>query len=133
MMAESTFFSLPVNSDEGFPQSFRLTLYERIYRLTFYVNATEAFIEATPGEAVLDLPRDEAFMVLRVDRESGGPTPTTLLQTKLVPGLEYAAAELALRFSDLRVARRNLNGVGPYGSSVKGGVRRRWVSSSGIA
>jgi hypothetical protein len=123
--------SLPIVSDEGFPQSFRLSLGARIYRMTFYVNVTESLLDATLEDAVLELPQEEAFMVLRVARESDAAEPETILQRKLVTGLDYAAAELAFRFTELRVARRNINGAGSHGSSVEGGVALRWASSSG--
>lgn len=126
-----TYQSLPIVADEGFPQSFRLSLGTRIYRMTLYVNVTERLLDATPEDDVLVLPQDEAFMVLRVQRESDTAEPETILQRKLVPGLDYEAEEVALRFSEMRVARRNVNGVGPHGSSVKGGVALRWASSSG--
>jgi hypothetical protein len=134
MAGESrTYESLPIVPDEGFPQSFRLSLGDRIYRLTLYVNVVESTLDALPEDAVMDLPRDDAFMVLRVARESETAEPLTILQRKLVPELDYEAEEIALRFSELRVARRNINGVGPHGSSVKGGVALRWASSSGTA
>ena len=126
-----TYQSLPIVADEGFPQSFRLALGSRIYRLTLYVNVTERLLDATPEDGVLELPQEDAFMVLRVARESDTAEPETILQRKLVPNLDYEAEDVALRFTEMRVARRNVNGVGPHGSSVKGGVAPRWASSSG--
>ena len=125
--------ALPVDPDEGFPQSFRLSLGDRIYQVTLYVNVSERLLDATPPDAVLELPQEEAFMVLRVQRESDVAEPATILQRKVVPGLAYEAEEVALRFTEMRVARRNVNGVGPHGSSVKGGVALRWSSSSGTS
>ena len=125
------FRALPIVADEGFPQSFRLSLERQIYRITLYVNVSESLLERTPLDAILDLPLEDAFMVVRVARESGAATPETIFQRKVVQGVDYGAAELALRFSELRVARRNINGPGPHGSSVKGGVAARWASSSG--
>jgi hypothetical protein len=127
---------LPIRADEGFPQSFRLQLGNQVYQLVLYVNAAEELLEGTPVEAVLDLPRPagDAYLVLRVEREAtAGAEPAVLLVRKLVPGLDYEAGQLAFTFTEMRVAVRNLNGAGAYGSSVKGGVALRWASSSGIA
>ena len=66
-------------------------------------------------------------MVMRVSRE-GSATPHIIFQRKLVLNLEYEAAELAFVFRRLRVVRRNLNGIGPFGSEVRGGVALRWPS-----
>ena len=129
--ATRTYESLPIAADEGFPQSFRLSLGTRIYRMTLYVNVTERLLDELAEDALLELPRDEAFMVLRVARESDDAEPRTILQRKLVPELDYEAEEVAVRFSEMHVAKRNINGVGAHGSSVKGGVALRWASSSG--
>jgi len=59
-----------------------------------------------------------------VDREEPAGL-TTILRRKLVPGVEYHAAELALTFPTMRVDRRNLNGAGSFGSVVVGGVALR--------
>jgi hypothetical protein len=60
-------------------------------------------------------------MVMRVTRE-GGNASQIIFQRKLVLNLEYQAAELAFVFRQLLVAKQNLNGIGPFGSNVLGGI-----------
>ena len=52
------------------------------------------------------------------------PVPATagLNATKVVPSLEYRVGGLGLIFPTQIVARRNLNGVGSFGSNVIGGA-----------
>lgn len=122
-MAALTFRALPIVEDEGFPQAFRLSLAGRTYQFRLYADVAEELLDAAPG-ALLDLPTAGAFLVLSVDREEAAGV-TTILRRKLVPGLEYHAAELALTFPTMRVDPRNLNGVGSFGSQVVGGVAVR--------
>ncbi|ADB53373.1 hypothetical protein [Conexibacter woesei] len=117
---------LPISPDEGFPQSFRLAFAGRAYVVALYVNASERLLGTLPEEAVLELPQEEAHLVARIARESELPEPRVVFQRKLVPQLEYTAGDLALRFDELRVAKRNLNGHGSYGSRVSGGIALRW-------
>jgi hypothetical protein len=123
-VADRVYLLLPINPDEGFPQSFRLDFGGRAYRLLLYVNVPDG--ADPPPDDAYDLPAPGAFMVMRVTRE--GPTPQVIFQRKLVLNLEYEAAELAFVFRKLRVARQNLNGVGAFGSNVRGGVAPRWPS-----
>jgi hypothetical protein len=118
-----TFLRLPINGDEGFPQAFRVGFRDRTYSILLYVNVLETDTE-TPEDHVYELPAAGAFMVMRVTRETG-EGPRVILQRKLVPNLEYEAAEVAFVFRRLRVARRNLNGVGAHGSEVTGGIAER--------
>jgi hypothetical protein len=122
---------LPIVADEGFPQCFRLALGSGIYRVTLYANVSESTVEDAPPDHPLHLPREDAYLVMRVDRESGSPQPETIFQRKLVPKLDYEAHELLFRFDEMVIAVNNLNGAGPHGSSVKGGVALAWDSSSG--
>jgi hypothetical protein len=122
-MPSPTFLRLPINPDEGFPQAFRVTVSGRTYQFRLYANVSEDFTAHAPDKPV-DLPRDGAFLVLTVDREEPGGL-VTILRRKLVPGVEYHAAELALTFTTIRVDRRNLNGVGSFSSDVVGGVASR--------
>jgi hypothetical protein len=124
-MPKLTYLRLPINADEGFPQSFQLNVSGRIYRVLLYVNVLEGEA-ATPDDHIYRLPELGAFMVMRVDRETAG-TPQVIFQRKLVLNLEYEAAELAFLFRRIWVAKRNLNGVGAFGSEVNGGVAARWV------
>jgi hypothetical protein len=118
-----SFLRLPINGDEGFPQAFRVAFRDRTYAVLLYVNVLEADTE-TPEDHVYELPAPGAFMVIRVTRETAGG-PRVILQRKLVPNLEYEAAEVAFVFRQMRVARRNLNGIGAHGSQVVGGIAER--------
>jgi hypothetical protein len=140
-MDPPTYLPLPINADEGFPQSFRLNFLNNTYQILLYVNVPEPLL-AGPDDAFFDLPvpgnapaagippAPGIFMVMRVAREQAG-SAVIIVQSKLVPNLEYQAAELALRFTTMRVAKRNLNGAGSFGSVVSGGIRARWALSSG--
>jgi len=117
------FRRLPIDPAEGFPQSFRLSLEDRTYEFQLYANVTEELVDAA-STGPLDLPRKGAFLVLSIAREE--PTGlVTIFRRKLVPNLEYAVAELAVVFRTMRLDRRNLNGVGAFGSDVVGGVALR--------
>jgi hypothetical protein len=122
-VAALSFARLPIDPAEGFPQAFRLTLAGRTYQFRLHANVSEEFAAAA-GDGPIDLPTGGAFLVLSVGREDpAGLTP--LLRRKLVPGVEYHAAELALTFPTMRLDPRNLNGVGSFGSQVVGGVALR--------
>jgi hypothetical protein len=121
---DTTYLSLPINAGDGFPQSFRLAFNSQVYQLLFYVNIQEDAVAAAPDGFVFDLPAPGAFMVLRLSRESAA-APQVIFQRKLVANLAYTAAELALRFTTLRVAKQNLNGAGSFGSQVVGGIAVR--------
>ncbi|AYV32056.1 MULTISPECIES: hypothetical protein [Streptomyces] len=115
--------SLPVDADEGFPQSFRLRFGEHVYRIELYVNAAEETVEKTAAAGgVLDLLGGGGpFLVVAVAREEpGGLVP--LLRRKAVRDLPCPAGELRLVFREARVDVRNLNGTGSYGSKVLAGV-----------
>lgn len=117
---------LPILADEGFPQSFRLAFAERMYVVGLYVNVSERLLATLPDDALLELPQDEAFLVARIARESELPEAEVVFQRKVVPQLDYAAGDLALRFDELVVARRNLNAPGTHGSRVRGGIALAW-------
>jgi hypothetical protein len=125
-MSQYTYLSLPIDGDEGFPQAFRLTFNGRTYQILLYANLPEELVEAAEDQ-VFDLPAPHAFMVMRVARETTGQ-PEVIFHRKLVPNIDYEAQELAFRFDTMRVARRNLNGAGSFGSQVTGGVAARWAS-----
>jgi hypothetical protein len=114
-----TFATLPVNADEGFPQCFRMQVGTAVYQVDLSVNVAEEVLAAAPG--VLDLPAEQAFLVVGVVQETpAGLLP--LLRRKVVPGLVYSAGPLALTFTSARIDVRNLHGTGSFGSSVVGGV-----------
>ena len=126
-MTTLQYLTLPINADEGFPQAFRLALGARAYTFTLYVNLLDE--EGRPGdETVYDLARDpRAFMVMVVRRETPAPNEQ-IFRRRLVVDHEYAAAELGFLFTTIAVDRRNLGGVGSFGSTVLGGVATRWGS-----
>ncbi|HYQ62566.1 hypothetical protein [Actinophytocola sp.] len=117
-----TFLRLPINAADGFPQAFRLAVAGRTYRFQLYANVAEELLDTATGP--LELPARGAFLVLSVDREEPAGL-TTILRRKLVPGITYQAAELALTFPTMLLDPRNLNGVGEFGSRVIGGVAPR--------
>ncbi len=120
------FLRLPVDADEGFPQAFRLNFAGAEYVVSLHVNVPES-IQPVPLDRVHDLSLGDGVMVMRVDRDDSSATRTVLLR-KLVVGKLYEADRFALVFSEIKVARRNLNGVGAFGSRVTGGIAERWPS-----
>jgi hypothetical protein len=125
MSGEPAFLPLPIDADEGFPQAFLLAFLGATYVLSFYVNIAEG--TAPDAQGFYELPADRAFMVLTVARQSVDG-PVILTRRKLVKQQVVEAGELLLRFTAMKVARLNLNGVGPHGSVVKGEVAPRWAS-----
>lgn len=119
------YLRLPIDADQGFPQAVRISLGERIYVLSIYVNVTDEALLREPDP--LQLPCQGAFLALEVSTEEAEGI-RILLRRKLVPDLEYVADELALVFTELAVHPLNLNGAGAHGSSVVGGVAPRWAS-----
>ncbi|WP_369034219.1 hypothetical protein [Streptomyces adonidis] len=119
-MVTRSFLRLPIDADEGFPQAFRLAVAGRNYQFRLYANVAEDIVDSAPS-GPLDLPTARAFLALSVDREEPGG-PVTILRRKLVPAVEYPAAELALTFRTMRLDLRNLNAAGSFGSEVVGGV-----------
>jgi hypothetical protein len=116
---------LPLDATRGFPQSFPMLFGGRTYYFGLYVNV--AAERLGDPEGVLELPAQEAFLVVRVEREEAGGGRETIFLRKVVPGLEYECGDIALVFPAQRVARRNLNGQGDFGSAVAGGIAARWA------
>ncbi len=127
-MSAPSFRRLPVEADEGFPQSFRLAIGGHSYVFGLQVDIAEEMLpprEAPDGLATLiTLPGDGAYLVMTVvgDDVAGG---AALLRRKVVPGLVYRAGELAVVVRRIRIALGNLHGVGSYGSEVVAGVALR--------
>ncbi|MFF3877193.1 hypothetical protein [Streptomyces sp. NPDC001978] len=127
-MSAPRFLRLPVDPDEGFPQSFRLAFEGRSYVFGFQVTIAREVLPAadTPEDlrTVMTLPDDGAFLEMTVVRETpaGG---TTLLRRKVIPGMVYRAGELALLVRTIRIALGNLHGFGRYGSELVAGVALR--------
>lgn len=123
-MSNRTYFQLPIDADEGFPQAFRLNFNNTNYQIVLYANVQEGVPPDATG--FYSLPVTGAFMVMRVLRED--PTGTTvILQRKLIPNQEYEAADVAFLFTQVRVSKNNLNGAGSFGSQVTGGIANRWA------
>lgn len=113
--------SLPVDADEGFPQSFRLRFGDRVYRIELYVNAAE---DTVVRGGLLDLLGTGPFLVIVVYREDpAGLVP--LLRRKAVRDLPCSAGDLSIVFKEAVVDVRNLNGTGSFGSRILAGVSAR--------
>jgi hypothetical protein len=122
-MADPDFFALPIDGSEGFPQAFRLSLGGQTYQFRLSASVAEEALLAAGGKPIT-LPASQAYLVLSVGREEPG-TLVTILHRKLVPGLVYQAAELALTFPTMVLDPRNLNGAGAFATQVVGGVAQR--------
>lgn len=116
---------LPIDGMRGFPQSFPLLFGGRTYHFRMYVNIPAELL--TDQLTFLDLPSDQAFLVVQVEHELADGTRETIFLRKVVPSLEYEAEHLALIFPRQLVARSNLNGQGDFGSQVIGGIAPRWA------
>jgi hypothetical protein len=123
-MSERLYLKLPIRPDEGFPQAFQIAFLGTTYEFQFYVNVLETDAAVSDDDRIFDLPERGAYLVMRIARIAAG-TRTTLFHRKLVPNHPYEAGELALVFRRMRVARRNINGFGSFGSDVIGGVAQR--------
>jgi hypothetical protein len=124
---------LPVDPDEGFPQSFLLAFGGQTYGVTWYVDIAEselpdprtseptllidltgASATGSDARAASDAP-PRGILVLSVDRHDPGGV-TTLLRRRVIPGLSYPAGQLLLVVRAAAVALGNLNGSGSFGS-----------------
>jgi hypothetical protein len=127
-MSTPSFRRLPVDPDEGFPQSFRLAFGGARYIFGLQVDIAEGVLPAadTPAglSAAISLPTGGAFLVMTVLGEDTVDS-STLLRRKVIPGLVYRAGELAIVVRTIRIALGNLHGVGPYGSELLAGVALR--------
>ena len=115
-----TYDPLPVDNTAGFPQQFPLLLNGTNYQFLLYVDVPQAALG--PIDELMVLPDAQRFLVVRVDVLGADGTAQTVLLRKVVPSLEYRAGGLGLVFPTQLVARRNLNGVGSFGSNIVGGV-----------
>ncbi len=120
-----TFTPLPINGEQGFPQSFPLSFNGSTYHFHLYVNVASQKLDDRPQ--FIEVPTEESFLVVTVEREQVDSTREVIFVRKVVPDLEYEAENIALVFSGQRIARDNLNGVGAHGTQVFGGIARRWV------
>lgn len=124
---------LPVDADEGFPQSFLLALAELTYRVELYVDVPEHLLPPRPAPRdVIDVvgaapsagqPHDAAaLLVAAIARQQADGVVVPLLRRRLLPGLTHTAGELVLVVDDVRIAAGNLNGAGQFGSVVEARV-----------
>lgn len=104
-MTERTYFQLPINADEGFPQSFQLNFDNQVYQLMLYVNALETETQR-PDDYIYNLPEADAYMVMQVAQQTP-EGPQVIFQRKLVLNLEYEAAEVAFLFRSIKVSSPN--------------------------
>jgi hypothetical protein len=111
---------LPIDNTAGFPQQFSLSLNCVNYQFQFYVDVPEAALG--PIDEVMVLPDAQRFLVARVDTLAADGTTQTIFLRKIVPSLEYSVRGVGLYFPTQIVARRNLNGVGSFGSNIVAGV-----------
>lgn len=116
---------LPIDGAQGFPQSFPLLFEGRTYHFKLYVNIAAHLLN--DRLEFIEAPSEEAFLVVRVERELADATRETIFLRKVVPNLEYEAESIALLFSSQSIARTNLNGQGERGTRVQGGIARRWA------
>jgi len=111
---------LPVDNTAGFPQQFPLLLNGVNYQFSLYIDVPEAALG--PIDELMVLPDAQRFLVVRADVLGTDGTTQTIFLRKVVPSLEYRAGALGLYFPTQIIARRNLNGVGSFGSNVIAGV-----------
>lgn len=124
-MTKLHYKKVPINESAGFPQSFRLSMNDVIYRINLYINIPEKILGSS--DEVFDLlETGSRFMVMQVVREGSGDLKT-LFHRKLVKNIELYAAELSFKFREIQIARGNLNGIGDFGSKVVAGVALRWL------
>jgi len=123
--AERVYTPLPIESSRGFPQAFPVLFNGRTYHIRLYVNIAPARL--VDRAAVLTLPSADAFLVVQMEVEGSDGTRAPLLIRKVAPEQVYEAGAIALRFPEQRVAARNLNGQGEFGSRVSGGIAPRWA------
>jgi len=111
---------LPIDNTAGFPQGFPLSLNGINYQFSLYVDVPEAALG--PIGEVMVLPDAQRFLVVRVDILAADGTTQTIFLRKVVPSLEYSVRGIGLYFPTQIVARRNLNGVGSFGTNIVAGV-----------
>ena len=120
-----TFTDLPIDGTRGFPQEFPFLFEGRTYHFRLYVNALR---ETLAGKtAMLDLPAEDAALMVRIEKQGDAGDRTTIFLRKVVPSLEYDAENVSVTFPTQRVAIGNLNGTGDLGTQVTGGMRSRWA------
>jgi len=120
---ERTYTPLPIDVSRGFPQSFPLVFSNRNYRFRLYVNAPATLVK--DKTQILELPSAEAFLVVQVELDLANGIRQIIFLRKVVPDLEYATENIALIFPQQRVAVKNFNGQGDFGSAITGAIAPR--------
>ena len=119
------FTLLPIDNSRGVPQSFPVLFNGITYHFRLYLNMAAKLLGEI--ETFIEPPAQEASLVVKVERENTDATRETIFLRKVVPGLEYETANIALVFPSQRITRDNLNGEGDFGSQVIGGIADRWA------
>lgn len=120
---ERTYTPLPIDVSRGFPQSFPLVFSNRNYRFRLYVNAPAALIK--DKTQIFDLPSPDIFLVVQIEIELSSGIRQPIFLRKVVPDIEYEADNIVLIFPQQRIAVKNLNGQGDFGSQVTGAIALR--------
>ena len=120
-----TFADLPIDGTRGFPQEFPFLFEGRTYHFRIYINAKRELLADRAD--VLQLPSDDAALVVRIERQDETGERAVIFLRKVVPSLEYAVEDICVTFPAQRVAIGNLNGSGALGTQVAGGMRSRWA------
>jgi hypothetical protein len=128
----SSYRTMPVNADEGFPQSFLVALGTSTYRVDLYVNVAEHLLPRWPPNPRIlidvvgdqpELPVKGSLVCAVFRRGDDGDVP--LMRRRLLPGITHTLDEVSLVVVETRVALGNLNAAGPFGSVVDVRVRVR--------
>ena len=120
------FEPLPIDGNGGLPQAFPFSFGGVTYHFRLYANL--AAEEIAGGEEFYSLPTlAGGHLMVRVEREEPGGARRTIFQRKVVPGVVYAVGPILLTFPEQCLARLNLNGRGPAGSRLAGGIARQWA------
>jgi hypothetical protein len=129
------FHQLPVEPDEGLPQTFDCLIGGTAYDFGLYANLDAAADD--PPQTLYDLAAPNrigapapppGYLVLRVVRlGSEGPHVEFLRKLVAEPELVHHTERLAIRLLEARLARGNLNGRGHYGSRIVIGVAQLWA------
>lgn len=124
---------VPIDGSRGFPQAFPLFFAGRTYQFRLYVNMPLGF--PAPPNGFLDLPiggtrekpTEEAYLVAVVERELPDGTRQPVFARKVISGLAYPVDRMTLVFRRQRIAVKNLNGRGEFGTRVTAEVTPRWA------
>lgn len=128
----SSYLALPVNADEGFPQSFLVALGSNTYRTDLYVNVADHLLPRWPANprTLVDVVGDQpelpvkGTLVCAVFRR-GGDGDVPLMRRRLLPGIVHTLGDVSLVVVEARIALGNLNAASPFGSVLNVRVQVR--------